>query len=108
MKTFFWMIVFFFVVLVAIHFSLQNGQEVTLQYSVLNYHWEIPPIPLFLVIFLSIFVGVLIGGFGDLYRRFQLRRTLRQRQRTIERLEQEVQTLQGRGSAPSSLVKSDQ
>jgi len=108
MKTFFWMIVFFFVVLFAIHFSLQNGQEVSLQYSLLNYHWEIPPIPLFLIIFLSIFVGVLIAGFGDLYRRFQLKRALRQRQKTIERLEKEVQTLQGRGSAPSSFVNSDQ
>jgi putative membrane protein len=102
------MIVFFFVVLFAIHFSLQNGQEVTLQYSLLNHHWEIPPIPLFLVIFLSIFAGVLIGGFGDLYRRFQLRRTLRQRQKTIERLEKEVQTLQGHGAAPSSFINGDQ
>jgi uncharacterized integral membrane protein len=107
MKTFFWMIVFFFVVLFAIHFSLQNGQEVTLRYSLLNYHWEIPPIPLFLIVFLSIFVGVLIGGFGDLYRRFQLRKALRQRQKTIEKLEKEVQTLQGRVSAPSSFGNSD-
>ena len=108
MKTFFWMIVFFFVVLFAIHFSLQNGQEVTLRYSLLNYHWEIPPIPLFLIILLSIFVGVLIGGFGDLYRRFQLRRALRQRQKTIERLEKQVQTLQGRASAASPFADSDQ
>ena len=102
------MIVFFFVVLFAIHFSLQNGQEVTLRYSLLNYHWEIPPIPLFLIILLSIFVGVLIGGFGDLYRRFQLRRALREKQKTIERLEKQIQTLQGRASAPSSFANSDQ
>jgi cell division protein FtsB len=60
-----------------------------------------------LIVFLSIFAGVLIGGFGDLYRRFQLRRTLRQRQKTIEKLEKEVQTLQGRVSAPSSFGNSD-
>jgi uncharacterized integral membrane protein len=107
MKTFFWMIVFFFVVLFAIHFSLQNGQEVTLRYSLLNYHWEIPPVPLFLIIFLSIFAGVLIGGFGDLYRRFQLRRALRQGQKTIEKLQKEVQTLQGRVPPPSSFINND-
>lgn len=108
MRTFFWMVVFFFVVLLAIHFSLQNGQEVTLRYSLLNYHWEIPPIPLFLIVFLSIFAGVLIGGFGDLYRRFQLRRALRQSQKTIGKLEKEVQTLRDRASAPSSFPNADQ
>jgi hypothetical protein len=45
------------------------------------------------VILSSIFLGVLIGGLGDLYRHFQLKRTLRQNQRMIERLEKEIQSL---------------
>jgi hypothetical protein len=37
----------------------------------------------------------LIGGVGDLYRRFQLKKIIRQNQKTIERLEREIQSLRG-------------
>jgi hypothetical protein len=50
-------------------------------------------VPLFLPILLSLFIGILIGGLGDLYSRFQLKRNLRQNQKTIERLEQEIHAL---------------
>jgi uncharacterized integral membrane protein len=77
-------------------FSMQNRDEVILRfglYPLQNYLWEIPKIPVFLVILCSIFLGVLIGGLGDLYRHFQLKKTLRQNQRMIERLEKEIQSL---------------
>jgi uncharacterized integral membrane protein len=86
------MVVFLCVIL----FSMQNRDEVILRfglYPLQNYLWEVPKIPLFLVILSSIFLGVLIGGLGDLYRHFQLKRTLRQNQRMIERLEKEIQSL---------------
>jgi hypothetical protein len=35
----------------------------------------------------------LIGSIGDLYRHFQLKKTLRQNQKMIERLEREIQSL---------------
>jgi len=54
-----------------------------------------PSIPLFLVVLCSIFIGMLFGGLGDLYRHFQLKKTLRQNQRMIERLEREIQSLSG-------------
>ena len=91
-KTIFWMVVFFSVIL----FSMQNKDEVILRfglYPLQNYLWELPKIPLFIVILASIFVGVLIGGLGDLYRHFHLKRTLRKNQRMIERLEREIQSL---------------
>ena len=93
-KTIFWMVVFLCVIL----FSMQNKDEVILRfglYPLQNHLWEIPKIPLFLVILCSIFLGVLIGGLGDLYRHFQLKKTLRQNQRMIERLEREIQSLSG-------------
>lgn len=93
-KTIFWMVVFLCVIL----FSMQNKDEVILRfglYPLQNYLWEIPKIPLFLVILCSVFLGVLIGGLGDLYRHFQLKKTLRQNQRMIERLEREIQSLSG-------------
>ena len=91
-KTLFWMVIILF----AIFFSIQNQDEITLRfglYPVENYRWETPRAPLFLVILCSIFLGVLVQGIGDLYRRFLLKKTLRQHQKTIERLEKEIQSL---------------
>ena len=109
-KTVFWMLVFLLFLL----FCIQNQDPVTLQLVFLpmeNYQWfEIPrvPLPLFLVILCFIFLGILIGGAGDLYRRFQLKKALRQNQKTIERLEREVQSLRDPGlNQPSFLKKGD-
>jgi uncharacterized integral membrane protein len=94
-------------------FSIQNQDPVTLRFVLLpmeNYQWfEIPkvPLPLFLVILCSIFLGILIGGVGDLYRRFQLKKSLRQNQKTIERLEREIQSLRGPGLDQPSLLKKE-
>jgi hypothetical protein len=38
-------------------------------------------------------VGVLIGVVGDLYSRLQLKKALRQNNKMIEKLEQEIQSL---------------
>ena len=106
-KTLFWMLAFF----VAIIFSIQNRSEVVLRFVFPweSYEWfAVPrvPLPLFLVILCSIFLGVLIGGVGDIYQRFQLKKTLRKNQKKMEALEREVQSLRGLGSGqPSSLNK---
>ena len=107
-KTLLWMLAFF----VAILFSIQNRNEVTLRFvfPIENYQWfEIPKVslPLFLVILCSIFLGVLIGGVGDLYRRFQLKKILRQNQKTIGRLEREIQSLRGPGLDQPSFLKKE-
>jgi|SRR3990172_3513346 uncharacterized integral membrane protein len=101
-RTLLWMAAFFF----AIHFSVQNRDEVTLRYSVQSIQWfQISRVPLFLVILCSIFLGVLMGGVADLYRYFKLKRTLRENQRTVERLEQEVRSLRPSGNDRPSLVE---
>jgi uncharacterized integral membrane protein len=103
-KTLFWMVLFFF----AIHFSIQNRDEVTLRYSIQNYQWfEVSKVPLFLVILCSVFFGVLIGGIGDLYSRFQFKKKLRQNQKAIERLEREIQSLRGPGLEQPSFLQKD-
>lgn len=101
-KTLFWTAVFIFTIL----FSVQNNDLVTLRfgfYPLENHRWvEVPGIPLFLVILGSVFLGVLIGGIGDLYKHFKLKRALGQNEKTIERLEGEIRSLRGiRLDAPS-------
>jgi len=101
-RTLLWMAAFFF----AIHFSVQNRDEVTLRYSVQSIQWfQISRVPLFLVILCSIFLGVLMGGVADLYRYIKLRRTLRENQRTVKRLEQEIRSLRPSGDDRPSFVE---
>lgn len=94
-------------IFVVIIFSVQNQSEVVLRFV---FPWEslelfvVPsvPVPLFLVILCSIFLGVLIGGFGDTYQRFQIKKTLRKNQKKVEMLEREIQSLRGPGAGQSS------
>ena len=100
------MVVFIFVIL----FSIQNKDEVILRFGlhpIRNIQWEVPKMPLFLVILCSVFLGVLIGSIGDLYRHFQLKKTLRQNQKMIERLEKEVQSLNVRQLGKPSFLRED-
>jgi len=104
MKTLLWMMVFFF----AFHFSIQNRDEVSIRYTIQNFQWfEVVKVPLFLVILCSVFLGVLIGGVGDLYSRFQLKRTLRQNKKMVERLEREIESLRGPGLEQPSFLKKE-
>ena len=103
-KTFLWMMVFLF----AIHFSIQNKDHVSIRYAIQNFQWfDLTDVPLFLVVLCSFSLGVLIGGIGDLYGRFQLKMTLRQNRKMIERLEQEIRSLRGPELDQPSLLKNE-
>ncbi|OGP76590.1 MAG: hypothetical protein A2V86_02025 [Deltaproteobacteria bacterium RBG_16_49_23] len=103
-KTLLIMIIFILVIL----FSLQNREEVVLRfglYPIQDRIWEVPKLPLFLIILCSVFLGVLIGGIGDLYQRFQLKKALRQNEKMIEKLSREVETLRSSGMEQPSFLK---
>ena len=107
-KTLLWMLAFF----VAIIFSIQNRSDVVLRFAFPweSHPWfEVPrvPLPVFLVILCSIFLGVLIGGVGDMIQRFQLKRSLRKNQKKMEMLEREIQSLRGPGSSQTSSFKEE-
>jgi uncharacterized integral membrane protein len=98
--------------LVAIIFAIQNQSEVTLRFIFPweNHQWfEIPggSLPVFLIIFCSIFLGFIIGGMGELYQRFRLKKTLRQNRKTIEKLEKEIQSLRDQGPDQPSFLKKE-
>jgi uncharacterized membrane protein (DUF106 family) len=101
-RTLLWMVVFFCVIL----FSIQNANDVTLRfglYPILTVQWLEKRVPLFVVLLCSLFLGVLIGGLSDAYGRYQLKKTLRQNQKTIEELQHEVDALRRPPSDESSL-----
>lgn len=91
-KTLLWMVIFFCVILL----SIQNANDVTLRfglYPILTLQWFEKRVPLFVILLCSLFVGVLIGGLSDAYGRYQLKKTLRQNQKTIAQLQQEIHAL---------------
>jgi uncharacterized integral membrane protein len=104
-KTLLWMIVIFFV----IFFVIQNQNRVTLRfglYPVFTTPWFEQEIPLYLALLVALFVGILIGGLGDLYARYQMKKTLRQNQKSIKKLEEEIRALRSPAWAqPSSREK---
>ena len=101
------------ILLLGVLFFIQNQSQVTLQFALFpmeNFKWfEISPtpLPLFVIILCPLFLGILIGGIGDLYQRFQIKRTLRQSQKTIQRLEKEIQSLRGPGLDQPSFPKKE-
>jgi len=100
-KTLFWMLIVFF----TIYLYLQNQDKVSFRFSLYpleNYRWETPEAPLILVILCSILFGVLVEGIGDFHRRFLLKKALHQHQKTIERLEKEIQSLRSLGQDQAS------
>ncbi len=90
---------------------MQNTEQVAVRFGLapLNEYkvFETPRVPLFLVILCSVVLGVLMGGVYDLYRRFQLGKSVRQKQKTIDRLEKELQSLRGSDLEESSSLKKE-
>jgi len=81
-------IAIFFVI--AITFALQNQQLISIHYYDL-----IPPfsVPLFLIVFFSILIGILIVGFADIFVRYSLGMKARKCEKELKRLKGEMETM---------------
>jgi uncharacterized integral membrane protein len=110
MKTFLGFLVF----MIAVLFSIQNRNEVIIRFVLLPiepYQWfRLPdvPLPLFLVVLCAVLLGVVIGSLSNLYQRIRLKKVIRINQKTIEKLQSEIQSLRSLDShQPSFLKKGD-
>ncbi len=79
--------------ILAITFALQNQQPMTL-----HYYGLIPDfsIPVFLLVFFAILLGILIGGFGDLFMRYSMRMRARRCEKELKRVKEELASLKRR------------
>lgn len=73
--------------ILGITFSMQNVDPVVLKYY---FGLETPPVPLFLLALFSIMIGILIAGIGFLVDQRSLRRALREKERQVASLENEL------------------
>jgi uncharacterized integral membrane protein len=73
--------------ILGITFSMQNVEPVVLKYY---FGLETPPVPLFLLVLFSILLGILLAGAGFLMDQWSLRRALREKERQVVSLENEL------------------
>jgi uncharacterized integral membrane protein len=71
-------------------FSQQNLMPVQLKYY--SYLQHVPPIPTYLLIFVSFLVGIIITSFWGIVERFRLNRTIRRLNKMIRELRKELHT----------------
>ena len=68
-------------------FSQQNMMPVTLKYY---QYLDIPPIPIYLLIFGSFLLGIIVASFWGAVERFRLSRNIRQLNRLVRDLRKEL------------------
>jgi len=73
--------------ILGITFSMQNVDPVVLRYY---FGLETLPVPLFLLVLFSILLGILLAGAGFLMDQRSLRRALREKERQVASLENEL------------------
>jgi uncharacterized integral membrane protein len=73
--------------ILGITFSMQNVDPVVLRYY---FGLETPPVSLFLLVLFSILLGILLAGAGFLVDQRSLRRALREKERQVASLENEL------------------
>jgi putative membrane protein len=73
--------------IVGITFSMKNAEPLTLKYY---FGLETPEIPLFLLVLVSVLVGVLLAGLSFIVDQWSFRKSLREKERRIASLEKEL------------------
>jgi len=73
-------------------FSQQNLTTIQLHYNILNHNFldNFKPVPTYLLIFISILIGVIITGFWGIVERFRLNRTIRRLNKLVRDLRKEI------------------
>ena len=85
-KWIFWVLVLLFLIL----FATQNStQTVTVEFV----KWRSVPIPLWIVMYLSFLVGILVWFAGSIFKVFQLRSEVKKSQRENKMLRKELDEL---------------
>jgi uncharacterized integral membrane protein len=78
-----------------ITFSAENTQPLVLRYY---FGLETPPMPLFLLVLVSLLLGIFLAGIGFIFDQWSLRRTLREKEREIATLQKELKFYRDAGS----------
>ena len=91
--------------LLAITFSLKNNENV-----LLYYYFEVGPfsIPLYLLVFVSVIFGILIGGVEGLFQKAKSNLTIRRLKKELDSKEKELTSLRNLPITESNLSVNDE
>jgi len=85
--------------ILGITFSMENTGWIVLRYY---FGLETPPVPVFLLVLFSILLGILLAGVGFFLDELFLKRALREKERKIAALENELKPYREREPASAA------
>ncbi len=81
------LIIFVFVFILAVSFAAQNTQPITLRYY---FNWETGSFPMYLLMFIPFFVGIVVGSLIAFGSRLRLKNTVKHLTRTNRDLDEDL------------------
>jgi uncharacterized integral membrane protein len=81
------LVILVFVFILAVSFASENTQPVTLSYY---FSWETPSFPMYLLMFIPFFIGVVVGSLVGFGSRLRLRNTIRSLHKSKGALEEKL------------------
>ena len=90
--------------ILGITFATENTGWVILRYY---FGLETPPIPIFLLVLFSVFLGVLLAGVGFIVDERSLKKSLREKEREITSLQRELEPYREREQSVVGIAKKE-
>ncbi len=85
------LIILVFVFILAVSFASENTQSVALRYY---FNLETPTFPMYLLMFIPFFIGIVVGSLVGFASRLRLRNTVTKLQKATSQLEQKLKQAQ--------------
>jgi uncharacterized integral membrane protein len=85
------LLIFVFVFILAVSFASENTQPVTLRYY---FNLETPSFPMYLLIFIPLFIGIVVGSLVGLGSRLRQKTTIKQLTKSNKDLEERLREAQ--------------
>jgi uncharacterized membrane protein YciS (DUF1049 family) len=85
------LIILFFVFILAVSFASENTQSVTLRYY---FNLETSPFPMYLLMFIPLFIGIVVGSLVGLGSRLRQKTTIKQLTKSNKELENRLKEAQ--------------
>jgi uncharacterized integral membrane protein len=85
------LIILIFVFILAVSFASENTQSVNLRYY---FNLETPPFPMYLLMFIPLFIGIVVGSLVGLGSRLRLRNNVKKLKKSNRELENRLKGAQ--------------
>ena len=88
---YFKLVILVFIFILAVSFASENTQSVTLRYY---FNWETPTFPMYLLMFIPFFIGIVVGSLVGFGSRLGLKTTIKNLHKSKGELEEKLKQAQ--------------